>query len=85
MVGSAEVDIHVPRELWTKFEEFLPLFYNSCIPFKAIPVHMKEYLQRTKRAGIQNETLCERLTGKEILLYAPLLEWYLEHGLEITD
>ena len=84
-IGSAEVDIHVPRELWTKFDEFPPLFYNSYIPSKAIAAHMKEYLQWTKRAGIQTEKLCERLTGKKILLYAPLLEWYLEHGLEITD
>ena len=83
--GSAEVDIHVPRELWTKFEEFPPLFYNSYIPSKAIATHMKEYLQWTKRAGIQTEKLCERLTGKKILLYAPLLEWYLKHGVEITD
>ena len=83
--GSAEVDIHVPRELWTKFEEFPPLFYNSYIPSKAIAAHMKEYLQWTRRAGIQTDKLCERLTGKKILLYAPLLEWYLEHGLEIKD
>lgn len=83
--GSAEVDIHVPREFWTKFEEFPPLFYNSYIPSKAIATHMKEYLQWTKRAGIQTEKLCERLTGKKILLYAPLLEWYLKHGVEITD
>ena len=83
--GSAEVDIHVPRELWTKFEEFPPLFYNSYIPSKAIATHMKEYLQWTKRAGIQTEKLCERLTGKKILLYAPLLESYLKHGVEITD
>ena len=83
--GSAEVDIHFPRELWTKFEEFPPLFYNSYIPSKAIATHMKEYLQWTKRAGIQTEKLCERLTGKKILLYAPLLEWYLKHGVEITD
>ena len=39
------LDIHVPRELWTKFEEFPPLFYNSYIPSKAIATHMKEYLQ----------------------------------------
>ena len=83
--GSAEVDIHVSRELWTNFEEFPPLFYNSYIPSKAIVAHMKEYLQWTKRAGIQTEKLCERLTGKKMLLYAPLLEWYLEHGLKITD
>ncbi|CAH3174241.1 unnamed protein product, partial [Porites lobata] len=43
-----------------------------------------EYLERTKRTGVQNYKLCRRLAGKKTLLYAPLVEWYLDHGLEIT-
>ena len=27
--GFAEVDIEVPRELWPKFQEMPPLFYNK--------------------------------------------------------
>ncbi|KAK3731199.1 hypothetical protein QZH41_006044 [Actinostola sp. cb2023] len=30
--GFAEVDIEVPPELWSKFEEMCPLFYNKSVP-----------------------------------------------------
>lgn len=82
--GFAELEIRVLRELWKKLEKFTPLFYNSFIPDEAILEHKKEYLERTKRTGVQNYKLCRRLAGKKTLLYAPLLEWYLDHGLEIT-
>ena len=83
--GFAEVDISVPRELWEKFEQFPPLFYNSSIPYEGIPRHMKEYLWRTGRTELQNQNKrLGRLLGENILLYAPLLEWYLDHGLKIT-
>ena len=42
--GLAEVDIGVPRELWPKFEEMPPLFYNKPVPSEAVPQHMKDYL-----------------------------------------
>ena len=58
--------------------------YDICIPSKVIPKHMKKYFERTKRTGLQNDKLCRRLAGMKILLYAPLLGWYLDHGLEIT-
>ena len=34
--GFAE-DIEVPRELWSKFEEMPPLFYNKPVPSEAVP------------------------------------------------
>ena len=83
--GFAEVDISVPRGSWEKFEEFPPLFYNSSIPNEVIPPHMKAYLRRTGRTEFQNQNiLLGRLSGEKILLYAPLLDCYLDHGLEIT-
>ena len=46
---------------------------------------MKEYLWRTGRTDSQNQNkLLGQLSGEKILLYAPLLEWYLDHGLKIT-
>ena len=35
MVRVAEVDIEVPRELWSKFEEMPPLFYNKPVSSEA--------------------------------------------------
>lgn len=82
--GFAELEIRVLWELWKKFEKILPLFYNSFISEEAILEHKKEFLERTKRTGVQNYKLCRRLAGKKTLLYASLMEWYLDHGLEIT-
>lgn len=62
--GFAKVDIRVPNELWEKFEEFRPLFYNSCVPTETIPKHMKAYLKRTKRSRSQTKKLRGRFTGK---------------------
>ena len=82
--GFAELEIRVLWELWKKLEKILPLFYNSFIPEEAILEEKKEFLERTKRTGVQNYKLCRRLAGKKTLLYASLMEWYLDHGLEIT-
>ena len=82
--GFVELEIKVLRDLWKKLEKFPPLFYNSFIPDEAIVEHKKEYLERTKRTGVQEYKLCRWLAGKKTLLYAPLLESYLDHGREIT-
>ena len=83
--GFAEVDIEVPRELWPKFEEMPPLFYNKPFPSEAVPQHMKDYLVESKRKPMYDQQkLVGALSAEKILLYAPLLKWYLEQGLKIT-
>ena len=47
--GFAEVDIEVPRELWEKFEEMPPLFFNKTVASEAVPQHMKDYLAQTTK------------------------------------
>ena len=42
--GFAEVDIEVPEELWSEFEEFPPLFINRSVPDDLVPQHMHAYL-----------------------------------------
>ena len=83
--GFAEVDIEVPTELWPKFEEMPPLFYNRPVPSEAVPQHMKDYLVKSKRKPMYDQQkLVGALSAEKILLYAPLLKWYLEQGLKIT-
>ena len=74
--GFAEVDIEVPRELWPDFEEFPTLFINCSIP---------DYLRQSGRKRFpEQQKLLGVLSAKKILLYAPLLEWYLNNGLKVT-
>ena len=83
--GFAEVDIEVPRDLWEKFEEFPLIFINQSVGAEGIPQHMKDYLPKSARAAMPDQKkLLRVLKAKKVLLYAPLLNWYFEHGLEIT-
>lgn len=54
------MDIEVPRELWTKFEEVPPLFYNKPVPSETISQHMKDYLAHSKRKPDQRKLVSWR-------------------------
>ena len=83
--GFAEVDIEVPEELWSEFEEFPPLFINRGVPDSAVPQHMHNYLQQSGRKRFpEQKKLLGVMSAKKILLYAPLLAWYLNQGLKLT-
>ena len=83
--GFAEVDIEVPQDLWEKFEEFPPIFINQSVGAEGIPQHMKGYLAKSGRVAMPDQKkLLGVLKVKKVLLYAPRLKWFFEHGLEIT-
>ena len=81
----AEVDIEVPQDLWEKFKELPPIFINQSVGEEGIPQHMKDYLTKSGRTATPNQKkLPGVLKAKTVLLYTPLLEWYIEHGVEIS-
>ena len=84
--GFAEVDSKVPQDLWEKLEEFPPIFINQSVGEEGIPQHMKDYLSKSGRVATPNQKklLLRVLKAKKVLLHAPLLAWYHEHGHEIT-
>ena len=85
LFGFFEVDIELPDQLRDKFSEFCPLFVISEVPEDQIPQHMKDYKINTGRKMIKNNK--KRLgvmKAEKILLYSPLLKWYLNHGLQVT-
>ena len=82
--GFAEVDIEIPQKLWMKFEEMSPFFPTKQIPDEAVPQHMKTYMERTGRKREAGKKLVWGLSAQKLLLYAPLLQWYLKHGADIT-
>ena len=82
--GYAEVDIEIPEHLHQKFEEMCPFFHKKAVPAKAVPEHMKKYLKATGRKVVEsNKKLLGTLSAEKILLYEPLLQWYINHGAEI--
>ena len=82
--GFAEVDIEISQKLWMKFEEMPPFFFTRQIPEQAVPQHMKDYMERTGRKRGDGKKLVGALSAKKLLLYAPLLRWYVNHGAVIT-
>ena len=82
--GFAEVDIEIPKRLWMKFEEMPRFFYTKQVPDEAVPQDMKAYCHRTGRTRGEGKKLVGALSGQKLLLYAPLLRWYVENGAAIT-
>ena len=78
--GYAEIDIEIPNHLHQKFEEMCPFFHNKVVPAKAVPEHMLKYLRDTGRKRGEDNKLMGTLSAKRILVYAPLLLWYVNHG-----
>ena len=78
--GYAEIDIEIPNHLHPKFEEMCPFFHNKPVPTKAVPEHMLKYLRDTGRKRGEDKKLMGTLSAQKILVYAPLLLWYVNHG-----
>ena len=78
--GYAEVDIEIPNHLHQTFEEMCPFFYNKVVPAKAVPEHMLKYLRDTGRKRGEDKKLMGTLSAQRMLVYAPLLLWYVNHG-----
>ena len=85
LFGFFEVDIEVPEQKRKRFSEFCPLFVISEVYEEQIPQHMKDYKINTGRKMIKNnKKLLGVMKAEKILLYSPLLKWYLNHGLQVT-
>ena len=85
LFGFFQVDIEVPEQLREHFSEFSPLFVISEVPEHQIPQHMQDYKINTGRKKIKNnKKLLGVMKAEKILLYSPLLKWYLNHGLQVT-
>jgi hypothetical protein len=83
LFGFVKCKLVTPKNLWPKFEEMPPIFVNREVPEAAVPQPMLDYLKRTGRKRSSTKKLLGALEADGILLYTPLLRWYLEHGLEL--
>ena len=82
--GFVQVDIETPEHLKDHFSEMTPIFKNAKIKFEDIGEYMQNYHKENDIKFIEGNKLIGSYFGKRILLYTPLLKWYLQHGLEIT-
>ena len=83
LFGFAQVDIEVPEELYERFSEMSPLFVVDGIT--EVPEPMKRYQEETgRKENKHSRKLLGVMQAKKILLYTPLLKWYIKHGLKVT-
>jgi len=82
--GFAEVRIQILERLRPMFKEMCPFFHNKHVPAEAVPEHMKEYLARTGRQRGDGRKLVGALSAERMLVYAPLLRWYVINGAVVT-
>ena len=75
LFGFFQVDIEVPEQLLDKFSEFSTLFILSEVP-EDQHMHANKINTGRKKIGV--------MKAEKILLYSPLLKWYLNHGLQVT-
>jgi len=83
LFGVVKCKLATPKNLWTKFEQMPPIFVNREVSEAAVPQEVVDYLNRTGRKRTAGKKLLGVFEADEILLYTPLLRWYLEHGLEL--
>ena len=85
LFGLVQCDISVPPHLEEHFSELQPIFKNTLISTDDIGPFMAQYAKEHKILTQPRRTLVASYWGKGVLLITPLLRWYLEHGLEVTN
>ena len=85
LFGLIECDIEVPDTLKNHFSELQPIFKNTEVSREDMGDFMKKYAEKHKIMSQPRRTLIASYFGKRILLATPLLLWYLDHGLVVTD
>jgi hypothetical protein len=64
--------------------EMCPIFKNAVIIFEDIPEYMQNYHTENNIPFDKGNKIIGSYFGKEILMYTPILKWYLQPGLNET-
>ena len=85
LFGALEVDLHVPVDLKSKFAEMPLIFKNIEVSRDDIGDHMKTYAEERNVMNQPRTCLVGSMFGEKIMVISPLLKWYVEHGLKVTQ
>jgi hypothetical protein len=62
-----------------------PIFKNTDVSRVDVGKHMQDYAEANDLLTQPRRALVGSFYGKKILLATPVLKWYLEQGLRVTD
>jgi hypothetical protein len=85
LFGALGVDLHVPDDLKSKLAEMPPVFKNIEVSRDDIGDHMKGYAEEKGIMNQKRTCLIGSMHGEKIMVISPLLKWYVEHGLKVTQ
>ena len=83
--GVVDCSLEVPEELYPYFEDFPPIFKNCEVGRDDIGDHMKEFADRHKLLSKPRKMLISSFKLDRGPIVTPLLLFYLEKGLVLTD
>ena len=85
IVGFTLVDIHTPEELKNKFRDLPPIFKCCNVSQDDIGDHMRDFCKRTGALAHPRRMLISSYFSIKMLISTPLLHWYLQQGLTVTQ
>ena len=85
LFGMIRCDIQVPNSLKDYFSVYQPIFKNVEISIDDIGPYMKAYAQEHNLMKTKRKCLIGSFWGKDLLLITPLVKWYLQHGINISN
>ena len=85
LFGVVDCSLKVPEELYPYFEDFPPIFKNCEVGRDNIGDHMKEFAERHKLLSKARKMLISSFKLDRGPIITPLLLFYLEKGLVLTD
>ena len=82
--GFLEVDISVPAHLREYYSDFPPLFATVEVPLDVVGQYMQNKIGQLGKSKKNRMQLVSGMVAEKILLGTPAIQWYMDHGLEIT-
>ena len=84
-INFLQVDIHVKPEDRDYFDAFPPIFKKTVVKREHLPEKMRAFAEETGRMPRGHDYLISSMMGEKIMLATPLLRYYLELGLVVTN
>jgi G:T-mismatch repair DNA endonuclease (very short patch repair protein) len=84
LFGMVQVDIHVPDELKSRFEDMPPIFKTTEVGREDIGDYMKRHCEKLGILKKPSRMLISSYRAEGMLFITPLLRWYLRKGLVVT-
>jgi hypothetical protein len=85
LFGCLEIDIEVPKSEWSNFAQFPPIFKNTTVEYKDIGEHMQNFCNTHNVKFDKRRCLIGSMKGTRMLIITPMIVWYVNHGLNISN